>query len=139
MGTLGIKIISFDIGFVQTPVLGAIKFHPTGIEDYVPTQESQMAIGASMAGNMPGDVGNCAEAIIKATKSAKRAFTLVPLGADALLTIRKYAELLNDSCDEWDEVGKSVEGEGPRRGFWTEFEHYCVFESPAKQSQEQSE
>lgn len=134
MGSLGIKVISFDIGFIQTPVFGAVKYHPSGIEDYAAAEEHGATLFQTMLGNMPGDVDRCAEAIINVTKSTKRSFTMAPIGADALLSIREYMKLVNDNCDELADVANSVESDKPRRGFWTQADHYMFLERPEKPS-----
>lgn len=134
MASFGLKIISFEVGFIQTPVFGAIKFQPTGIEDYAAAEEHQAKISQSMFGNMPGDVNRCAEAIINVTRSAKRAFTMAPMGADALLSMREYTKLVNENCDELEDIAKSVESDEPRRGFWTQADHYCFLERPGEPS-----
>jgi hypothetical protein len=83
---------------------------------------------ATMPGNQPGDVTRCADAIVKAITTTQTNFSIVPIGSDALRTIREYAKYLNQTCDQWEDVAKSVDRDGPRRGFFEHVPHYVQFD-----------
>jgi hypothetical protein len=123
-----IKVISLDIGFVQTAVLDKVVFEPCPIEDYAPALKTLTDTVGSMMGKMPGDPDRCAEAIIQAVQKVDKNFSLVPLGSDSIATIREYAKYLEASCQEWEDVAKSVDQDGPKQGWFTNVSQYLLLD-----------
>jgi hypothetical protein len=126
--SLNIKIINLEIGYIQTPMLAAFESYPCDIDDYAPVAERVARTLGSMEGNFPGDVTRCAEAVIKVEQTASPGLSIVPIGTDAVTTLRKYAEYIQTSCDKWGEVGNSIERDGPRQGFFAAVPHYVLFD-----------
>jgi hypothetical protein len=80
-------------------------------------------VAATIPGNEPGDPKKCAERIIDVMKgeglaSGKPMPFQIPLGVDAITEIRERCETMLKTCNEWEDLIKSVEFEGPRQGFW---------------------
>lgn len=130
VGSFGIRSIVFDIGFIRTPFVTNMKINLPTIEDYVAPFTAFAEMSKNVAGNQPGNPDECSGRIIDVVKSeglaaGKPTPALVPLGTDAVLTVRKYAESVLKLCDEWESLSRSVSYDEPRRGFFEHVEHYC--------------
>lgn len=119
-----VKPICFDIGYIRTPVLDKMPMAVPENEDYKPMLEALGPLLESLIPNMPGSPQNCAEAIIKTVRDPNRKTMFVPLGSDALLTVREYAKSLLAACDEHEETAKGADLPGPKQGFFAQVPHY---------------
>lgn len=115
-------------GYIKTPMIPNRRLEGCDLEDYAPIIDGMKEMTPAMIGNQPGDVQRCADAMIKVTNSATRNLSMVPLGSDAVATVRKYAELLIDSCNEWEIISSSVDRDGPKQGFYAQTPHYCLLD-----------
>lgn len=102
---------------------------PPTIDDYVPAYAGIVQMMQGVDGNSPGDPEQCVARVIDVVKAEGMAANkptpaVVPLGSDAYLTIKKYAEGLLMACNEWESLAKSVDFARPRRGFFEHVEHY---------------
>lgn len=122
-----IKVISFDIGFIKTPIVPKSDFIPPKSESYQPLMEYVTKIAGGMLGNEPGDPDKLSDAMIHVVNVTEKPYSIVPMAKSALTTIRKYAEVLNQSCDEWEALAKGVDVDEPLKGTFADFNHYLFF------------
>ena len=106
-------------------------FGAPNIEDYAAVMAKMAEVVPSMGTDQPGDPERLVKAIIDVVKGEGLAVGkpkphIVPLGSDSLLTVREYAKSLLRTCDTWEEVSKSTDFPGPKKGFFAQVPHYHV-------------
>lgn len=127
--SFGIDTICFDVGYTKSNFMSNVQFKPPTIEDYAPLGAALNDEMPAVVGNQPGDPERLVNAIIDVVKGeglakGKSKPNIVPLGSDTLLTVREYAKALLSFCDTWEDVSKSVDFPGPKKGFFAQTPHY---------------
>lgn len=122
---LGIQTVIFNVGYIRTKLTSQPKISVPEIDDYKVMFERFSQAAATIPGNEPGDPKICAERIIDVMKgdglaSGKPTPFQIPLGVDAITEIRQSCEAMLKTCNEWEDMIKSIEFEGPRQGFWAD-------------------
>lgn len=107
-----------------------MKIVATDIDDYRPVMDALDGMKGAVNGKAPGDPVKCVNAIIDVIReegqaAGKATPTMVPIGADAYLTVKRAAEKTLAVCAEWKTLSESVERDGPREGFFQQVEQYA--------------
>lgn len=121
-----IKPILFEIGFIRTPILEKSTHEDPAIDDYKAAWEGVQGMVGALVGKQPGDVDKLAERIIDVVKQPDRKSFIVPLGVDAIATLRTFAGGLNAACDEFEKVANSIERDEPRQGAFAQLSQYWL-------------
>ncbi|RDW62120.1 hypothetical protein BP6252_11553 [Coleophoma cylindrospora] len=121
----GIQTVIFNIGYIRTNLTSNPKVSTPEADEYRSIFERFLEASATIPGNEPGDPQKCAERIVDVMKgegmaSGKPMPSQVPLGSDALATIKETCEAMLKTCEEWKDLIKSTDFEGPKQGFWAE-------------------
>ena len=119
----GIKSIVIEPGNFATEVLETtnIKYETPTIAEYSPLHQGLKAAIEGSRTQMRGDPRKVVERIIDVVKSegmasGKTMPIRLPLGPDALASIRAKCKTTLEICDEWEEVISSTNGVAPENG-----------------------
>ncbi|RDW66908.1 hypothetical protein BP5796_09657 [Coleophoma crateriformis] len=121
----GIRTVIFNIGYIRTKLTSTPKVSVPEDDEYRSIFERFLEASATIPGNEPGDPKKCAERIVDVMKgegmaSGKPMPSQVPLGSDVLATVKETCEAMLKTCEEWKDLIKSTDFEGPKQGFWAE-------------------
>jgi hypothetical protein len=108
---------------VRTKLSSQPKVSVPEIDDYKGIFERFLEAAATIPGNEPGNPKKCAERIVDVMKgegmaSGKPMPSQIPLGSDALVSIKETCESMLKTCEEWKDLIESTDFDGPKQGFW---------------------
>lgn len=112
----GIKSIIIEPGNFRTRLLDmkSLKLNTKSIEDYVPLDTGVRKWVKGMNGAQPGDPKKAVELIIDMVRSEgqakdKKVPLRLPLGSDALASVRAKCMETMKACDEWESAIKDTD------------------------------
>ena len=107
----GIQSVIFEPGFYRTQVMAPtnVKTTPSRISEYEEMDKAIAGFVAATNGNQPGDPRKLVERIIDVVKSEGMAAgkpipQRLPIGPDAMATIKKKCEATLKLCNEWEDL-----------------------------------
>jgi hypothetical protein len=108
---------------VRTKLSSQPKVSVPEIDDYKGIFERFLEASATIPGNEPGNPKKCAERIVDVMKgegmaSRKSMPSQIPLGSDALVSIKGTCDAMLKTCEEWKDLIESTDFDGPKQGFW---------------------
>ncbi|MCJ1455504.1 hypothetical protein MMC28_005859 [Mycoblastus sanguinarius] len=112
----GIRSVVFEPGYYRTKIMSPtnVKTAPSHISDYEEISKAIAGFVAATNNNQPGDPRKLVERIIDVVKSEGMAAgrpipQRLPIGRDAMATIKKKCEATLKLCEEWETLITSTD------------------------------
>lgn len=107
---------------MRTKVSSQLKVSVSEIDDYKSIFKRFLEAPATIPGNEPGNPKKCVERVINVMKgegmaSGKPMPSQIPLGSDALVTIKETCETILKTCEERKDLIQSTDFSGTKQGF----------------------